>query len=76
MVIDGRNVWTETHIDEVSLKEVAKTTGGKYYRAKNKEELEGIYDEIAKKKEQVSSTTVDTHLKTPHTISNENKGGN
>ena len=46
--MDGRVFWSETHIDEKSLKEVADITGGKYYRAKNKKELEGIYDEINK----------------------------
>ena len=48
MLIDGRPQWTETHIDEATLKEVAKVTGGKYYRAKNERELRGIYDEIGK----------------------------
>ncbi|MFC1606930.1 VWA domain-containing protein [Candidatus Latescibacterota bacterium] len=44
--MNGREFWSETHIDEKSLKEVAELTGGKYYRAKNTRELEGIYDEI------------------------------
>lgn len=48
MVLNGRTVWTETHIDEASLKEVSQITGGKYYRAKNTQELKGIYDEIDK----------------------------
>ena len=48
IVLEGRTVWTETHIDEASLQEVATVTGGKYYRAKNAEELRGIYDEIGK----------------------------
>jgi Ca-activated chloride channel family protein len=48
MIIDGKTVWTETHIDEASLQEVAKITGGKYYRAKNTLELKGIYQEIGK----------------------------
>ena len=48
IVINGRTVWTETHIDEVSLQKVASVTGGKYYRAKNAAELRGIYDEIGK----------------------------
>jgi len=46
--MNGRPFWTETHIDEESLKEVAKITGGTYYRAKNERELQGIYDEINK----------------------------
>lgn len=48
MMVNGQTVWTETHIDEASLMEVAKSTGGKYYRATNKDELQGIYDEIGK----------------------------
>ncbi|MCE5251816.1 VWA domain-containing protein [bacterium] len=46
--MNGRPYWTETHIDEESLREVAKITGGKYYRAKNERELQGIYAEINK----------------------------
>ena len=41
--IDGKIYWTETHIDEETLRNVAETTGGHYYRAKNKDELQGIY---------------------------------
>jgi Ca-activated chloride channel homolog len=48
MVINGNTVWTETHIDEETLREVSGITGGKYYRAKNAEELKGIYEEIDK----------------------------
>jgi len=44
--IDGRMMYTETHIDEETLKTVANITSGKYYRAKNKQELDGIYHEI------------------------------
>ena len=44
--IDGRLVFAETHIDEETLKEVSRITDGKYYRAKNTRELEGIYEEI------------------------------
>lgn len=44
--IDGRLVFAETHIDEETLKEVSQITDGKYYRAKNTRELEGIYEEI------------------------------
>ncbi len=46
--IDGRLLSMETHIDEETLKEVARITEGKYYRAKNARELQGIYDEINK----------------------------
>jgi len=44
--VKGRVVFAETHIDEETLIEVAKITGGKYYRAKNTSELQGIYEEI------------------------------
>jgi Ca-activated chloride channel family protein len=43
---DGRIFLVETHIDEETLKKVSDATGGKYYRAKNVRELQGIYDEI------------------------------
>ena len=46
--MNNRVFWSETHIDEESLKEVAKLTGGIYYRAKNSRELKGIYDDINK----------------------------
>ena len=48
IMINDRMVWTETHIDEESLREVARLTGGKYYRATNANELKQIYDEINK----------------------------
>ncbi len=48
IIVQGQTYWTETHIDETSLKEVAQITGSKYYRAKNTRELDGIYDEIGK----------------------------
>lgn len=44
--IDGRVMYTETHIDEETLAKVAEITGGMYYRAKNPRELATIYDEI------------------------------
>ena len=43
---DGRVYMVETHIDEDTLRKVAQATGGKYYRAKNVRELQGIYEEI------------------------------
>jgi Ca-activated chloride channel homolog len=46
IMIDGRIVYAETHIDEKTLEEIANVTKGKYYRAKNISELEGIYDDI------------------------------
>lgn len=48
MRMNGNTFPVETHIDEASLKQVAQMTGGKYYRAKNKSELQGIYSEIGK----------------------------
>jgi len=41
-----RTVMMETHIDEESLKEIARITGGRYYRATDKEKLSEIYREI------------------------------
>jgi len=38
----------QVEIEEALLKEIAKTTGGKYFRATNNEKLEEIYDEINK----------------------------
>ena len=44
----GDLVFTEDKvtIDENTLKEIAQTTGGKYFRATSNSSLEGIYDEI------------------------------
>lgn len=38
----------QVEIDEELLKEIAKVTGGKYFRATNNKKLEEIYDEINK----------------------------
>ena len=38
----------QVEIEENLLKEIAKVTGGKYFRATNNEKLEAIYDEINK----------------------------
>ncbi len=38
----------EVKIDEPMMKEIAETTGGKYFRATNKQSLKNIYDEIDK----------------------------
>ncbi|NAY91828.1 VWA domain-containing protein [Muricauda sp. JGD-17] len=38
----------QVEIDEALLKEIAKATGGKYFRATDNEKLEEIYDEINK----------------------------
>ena len=39
---------TQVRIDEALLKEIAQTTGGKYFRATSTTKLEEIYDEINK----------------------------
>jgi len=46
----GRTVYqnVEVKIDEKTLKEIADITDGKYFRATNKKNLEGIYKEIDK----------------------------
>ena len=41
-----RYVTTRVDVDEPVLREVAETTGGRYYRATDRESLEAIYDEI------------------------------
>ncbi len=38
--------WVEVNIDEDSLKQIAATTGGKYFRATDTESLAAIYHEI------------------------------
>lgn len=43
-----RYVYQPTNIDEPTLKAIAKKTGGKYFRAKSKEELDEIYTLIDK----------------------------
>lgn len=46
--IFGDLVFTESEvqIDEPTLREIAQTTGGKYFRATSNESLEKVYDEI------------------------------
>ena len=41
-----RYVTTRVDVDEPMLRTVAETTGGRYYRATDRESLEAIYDEI------------------------------
>jgi Ca-activated chloride channel family protein len=41
-----RYVTTRVDIDEASLREVAETTGGQYFRATDRESLEAVYQEI------------------------------
>jgi Ca-activated chloride channel family protein len=38
--------WVEVEIDETVLRDIAKQTGGRYFRATNEEKLAGIYKEI------------------------------
>jgi Ca-activated chloride channel family protein len=38
--------WIEVEIDEDILRNIAKMTGGRYFRATNEEKLAGIYREI------------------------------
>jgi Ca-activated chloride channel family protein len=38
--------WMEVRIDEETLKEIAKTTGGRYFRATDKTKLDEVYHEI------------------------------
>ncbi|WP_369832747.1 VWA domain-containing protein [Fibrobacter sp. UWR2] len=51
-----REITPEEGIDESTLKEVAAKTGGKFYRAENKEQLEEIYSEI----DQLEKTEIET----------------
>lgn len=47
-IFGGFNANVPVKIDEELLTDIANMTGGKYFRAKNKEELRQIYDEIDK----------------------------
>lgn len=38
----------EVYIDEITLKEIAEVTGGKYFRATSNESLKSVYEEINK----------------------------
>jgi len=42
----GRYAQVQVDIDEVSLQEVAETTGGRYFRATDREGLSQVYEEI------------------------------
>ena len=44
----ARRVNPSADLDEETLQEIAKATGGQYYRARNPEELEQVYDLINK----------------------------
>jgi len=43
-----RYQYVETNLDEEALREVAKASGGRYYRAENTQALANIYREIDK----------------------------
>ncbi len=43
---DGGTVKAKVEIDEKTLQEIARTTGGEYFRATDKAKLEAIYDQI------------------------------
>ncbi|RKX24649.1 MAG: aerotolerance regulator BatA [Candidatus Zixiibacteriota bacterium] len=45
-IFGKRYVYQPTKIDEETLKKIAERTGGKYFRARSGEELEGIYELI------------------------------
>jgi len=45
-IFGKRYVYRPTNIDEETLKDIAKRTGGKYFRARSGEELDKIYQEI------------------------------
>jgi Ca-activated chloride channel family protein len=42
----GRRVAREVELDPTELKAIAEQTGGRFYRARDREELEGVYEEI------------------------------
>lgn len=46
----------ETAIDETTLRQMAETTGGRYYHGADREELEGIYEELNKLETRVVDT--------------------
>jgi len=48
--------YTEGKIDVKMLKEIASKTGGKFYRAKNKRQLEQIYGDIDKLEKSIIKT--------------------
>ncbi|NLG17854.1 MAG: VWA domain-containing protein [Fibrobacter sp.] len=50
----------ESDLDERTLEEIASTTGGKFFRAKNAEKLKEIYDQIDKLEKTEIKTTIYT----------------
>lgn len=58
-----RLVQMEVDLDEGTLQEIARTTGGRYFRATDAEELATIYDDIDK----LEKTTIETRTFTSYT---------
>ena len=50
-------VYQDVEIDEETLRRIAETTGGQYFRAEDEQALETIYDEI----DQLEKTEITTH---------------
>lgn len=46
--IFGRQIQSDSHVDEATLKMIAKTTGGEFFKAKTTGSLEQVYSEIDK----------------------------
>jgi Ca-activated chloride channel homolog len=66
MDVFGRQVATEREIDTNDLQEIAKRTGGRFFRARDKHELEAVYAEIerlerTKREEKRFSETYDLY---------------
>ncbi|MDL2311954.1 VWA domain-containing protein [Bacteroidales bacterium OttesenSCG-928-B11] len=51
----------ESEIDEVLLQNIAKETGGEYFRATNSQKLSEVYDEIDKMEKTIINETVFEH---------------
>jgi Ca-activated chloride channel family protein len=47
-IFGKRYIWAETEIDESTLKEIARITGGEYFRAKDEQALARIYRQISR----------------------------
>lgn len=56
-IFGKRYVYLPNEIDEESLKEIARKTGGKYFRARSEKELEQIYNEI----DELEKTEIKVH---------------
>lgn len=56
-IFGKRYVYQPTKIDEKTLRAIAETTGGKYFRARSGEELEKIYDLIDELEKTETTTT-------------------